>query len=342
MVKRKSRILGSSLVVIFLVGFALLVSKHSVSVAQEPGRDRQSTSENALPTTQGLQGQLQESRQNSIAPIRNQSRGSQRPSFPPIQNQTPQFQQPTLPSNQGQVQGFSSPPLVRPQESRTPQVFQHQRKSTPTISQTVPGNRYSNSTPPRFVAGAAASDVKTLIRATYKLPADAAETLTSLFELEATALVECQTVKTQENAHLVSLVVTAEPDTQQAIAKFVEMVFPAITSNELTPPTYTPESNSARSNTQAPIRRLVHVKLPNMTCGGCAAAVKNHLAGILAVSSIETRTQDKTLTFQCAPGTDVDALLNKAAGSIPFFKDYSLDESPHLSSQKPSQGKASR
>lgn len=65
-----------------------------------------------------------------------------------------------------------------------------------------------------------------LLRTTYVIPADAAETLSELFDHPATALIECRTDEA-ESAGLVNFVVTAEPDTQQAVQGFIRTLFPA-------------------------------------------------------------------------------------------------------------------
>ena len=104
-----------------------------------------------------------------------------------------------------------------------------------------------------------------LLRATYLLPADAAESLTKLFAHKATTLVECQTKEGDDRTTgLVKFVVTAEPATQQSIKEFIAAIFPEANVKK-----YLSENDSKKSakNSGGELSenlKLVPVKLPGI------------------------------------------------------------------------------
>ena len=115
-----------------------------------------------------------------------------------------------------------------------------------------------------------------LLRTAYLLPPDAAELLNKLFEHKSTVLVESRILENdgKESKGLVKFEVTAEPQTQHAIQSFLMTVFPkkkleTLMAQDLEP-VKVGSSETGRTYT-------VTLSLPNMTCGGCAASVKNFL-----------------------------------------------------------------
>ena len=73
--------------------------------------------------------------------------------------------------------------------------------------------------------------------------------------------------------------------------------------------------------------QAVSLKLPNMTCGGCAASVKGALAAVDGIGEVETNVRDNTCSFNAPEAMDVAATLNQIVenGNL-HIKGWSLVE----------------
>lgn len=161
------------------------------------------------------------------------------------------------------------------------------------------------------------SETKQLLRATYLLPSSAAKSLTELFQHKATSLVECRTEESEDDttAALVKLVITAEPHTQKAIRDFLTAVFPDRNIKGFV----TSERNKL-SVVKKPKRHQVTVKLPKMTCGGCAASVKSYLTSVEKVDSIKVNLKKRLVTFSTTAAAEIEQILNRAQEENQFFE----------------------
>ncbi len=159
-----------------------------------------------------------------------------------------------------------------------------------------------------------------LARTTYLLPRDSAKTLTELFAHKATSLVECRTESTDESTPegLVKFVVTAEPNTQDAIKRFVQVVFP---QDNLRQFVATETDNASAQAKRLNSRLQVSLNLPSMTCGGCASSVKKYLATKEFVKEVAVDVRNRTAIFSVSANTEVETFLARAKDENRFFKD---------------------
>lgn len=164
-----------------------------------------------------------------------------------------------------------------------------------------------------------------LTRCSYLLPSEVAETLTRLFDHETTVLVECRTdeIDEDDNAGLVKFVVTADPQTQIAIQKFVKTVFSEKKIRSLISKRETATEDLAPKPSESSEMK-VSLKLPSMTCGGCATAVTEYLEGEEGISQVQLDVSERTAEFCISKIGDVHALISRAEGENQFFKNASL------------------
>ena len=175
-----------------------------------------------------------------------------------------------------------------------------------------------------------ATDVKMLMRATYLLPVESADVLIQLFGHESTSLIECQKRKPADGSRLVRLVITTEPDTHEAISKFISKVFPSdnLTSFDSVPQTPFSSNDADSPSTVLPAaKKTVFVKLPGMTCQACVKTVENYLKNERTVIKVKVLLKEQQIVLTCASNTDVENLLKKAAATSRVFENYST-ESP--------------
>ena len=82
------------------------------------------------------------------------------------------------------------------------------------------------------------------------------------------------------------------------------------------------EEGTSVETTQA-----VSLKLPNMTCGGCASSVQTSLAGVEGITDIQTDVPTNSCSFNAPQDLDVAATLNELVESgNSRIKNWTLDE----------------
>lgn len=204
------------------------------------------------------------------------------------------------------------------------------------------------SRPTRTVRKSAAEQQMTLIRASYRLPKQATETLTKLFAIESTSLVECKT-EPIEDSTLVMLVVTAEPSTQNAIAQFIGSVFPAELQTEHASKTVPlPEFQipTIQSNVSVPDggtimiggkikmktkpqpstvkrKQFVTLKVDEVSCGACVQQLRTYLEENKA-QDITFDQEKLTVSFSLKLTENAQEFLETAREESPFLANSEL------------------
>ena len=144
-----------------------------------------------------------------------------------------------------------------------------------------------------------AEEIKYLVRAKYKLPAEAAQTLEAFFAFDESKKVETKILPT-ESKKLIDFQVTTDAETQKAISRFLHA-------------TYSPKRIKAievGARVEVPGVQTVSLKLPKMTCGGCESAVRKALKSIGA-TDVEADVPLRSCKFNLAADVDFEIEIGK-------------------------------
>jgi len=145
-----------------------------------------------------------------------------------------------------------------------------------------------------------AEEIQYLVRAQYKLPAEAAQTLEKFFAFDESNKVETKILPT-ESKKLINFQVTTDSETQKAISQFLNATYSAERIKAIEVGTTMEETDGVQS---------VSLKLPGMTCAGCEKAVCDALKSIGA-TEIETDVPERSCEFSLPDSVDFETEIGE-------------------------------